>query len=47
MVNGGFPATCRYGFEMVDRRKLVAAIGVNQKFTPNQIDRFFGEFFSI
>jgi hypothetical protein len=46
MVNGGFPATSRYGFEMVDGRDG-GRTGINQKFTPNQIGQFFREFFSI
>jgi hypothetical protein len=47
MVNVGFPAPSRYGFEMVatpDAPFATAACGINRKFTPNQIDRIFCEF---
>jgi len=47
MVNSGFPKTGGYGFEMVDGADSLYGTGINQKFTPNQIARFFREFFSI
>jgi hypothetical protein len=50
MVNAGFPARSRYGFEMVDAARnaiLPPEAGVNRKFTPNQIIRIFGEFSTI
>jgi hypothetical protein len=47
MVNSGFPAERSYGFEMVDGIALCRRIGINRKFTPNQIDGFFRKFLSI
>jgi hypothetical protein len=50
MVNAGFPAPIRYGFEMVDAAPnaiLPRDAGVNRKFTPNQIIRIFREFSTI
>jgi hypothetical protein len=47
MVNSGFPKKGGYGFEMVDGTDSLCDPGINRKFTPNQIARFFREFFSI
>jgi hypothetical protein len=41
MVNSGFPETGGYGFEMVDTASSFRRDGINRKFTPNQIGRFF------
>jgi hypothetical protein len=43
MVNGRFPPTSIYGFEMVDAPKLALAHAraVNRKFTPNPIIAIF------
>jgi hypothetical protein len=46
MVNAGFPALIRYGFEMVDAA-CAATSCINRKFTPNQIIRIFGKFSKI
>ena len=50
MVNTGFPAAGRYGFEMVDvagAADFIPKGGINRKFTPNQIIRIFGKFSAI
>jgi hypothetical protein len=47
MVNSWFPETSRYGFEMVDTVGSLCRAGINRKFTPNQIGRFFRKFFPI
>jgi hypothetical protein len=49
MVNAGFPARYRYGFEMVaDRRcRHWQEIAINRKFTPNRMIRIFREFSAI
>jgi hypothetical protein len=50
MVNSGFPAQRRYGFEMVDMAKAAISppnTGINRKFTSNQIIRIFREFSTI
>jgi hypothetical protein len=50
MVNTGFPAPTRYGFEMVDVRGAALSTvkpGINRKFTPNQMIRIFREFSAI
>jgi hypothetical protein len=46
MVNSGFPAKIRYGFEMVDVAQSRQS-GINRKFTPNQIIRIFRKFLKI
>jgi len=50
MVNSGFPAKRRYGFEMVDMAKAATSpprTAINRKFTSNQIIPIFGEFSAI
>jgi hypothetical protein len=47
MVNSGFPETGKYGFEMVDTVDSLCRGGINRKFTPNRIDQFFRDSFSI
>jgi hypothetical protein len=49
MVNTGFPAPPRYGFEMVDMAgaALQPSSGINRKFTPNQMIQIFREFSAI
>jgi len=47
MVNSGFPEIGGYGFEMVDGVGSLWSTRINRKFTPNQIGKFFREFFSI
>jgi hypothetical protein len=47
MVNGGFPAPSRYGFEMVDGFRwgyFGAKTPLNRKFTSNQISAIFRKF---
>jgi len=41
MVNGGFPPVVEYGFKMVDGQGEMAALDINQKFTPNQMKGIF------
>jgi hypothetical protein len=46
----GFQGQLRYGFEMVDARKASVRLreaAINQKFTPNRINRIFREFSAI
>jgi len=50
MVNAGFPALMRYGFELVDAASAARSSpknGINRKFTPNQIVRIFRKFSKI
>jgi hypothetical protein len=50
MVNTGFPAPSRYGFEMVDVPEAplhTAKADINRKFTPNQMIRIFRDFSAI
>jgi hypothetical protein len=50
MVNAGFPARIRYGFEMVETARatgLCPKTGINRKFTPNQIIPIFRKFSTI
>jgi hypothetical protein len=50
MVNGGFPARPGYGFEMVDapgEPVLLRKTAINRIFTPNPINRIFGNFSAI
>jgi hypothetical protein len=49
MVNAGFPARNRYGFEMVAAQscRYLHEIAINRKFTPNRMIRIFREFSAI
>jgi hypothetical protein len=49
MVNTGFPAPARYGFEMVEAPgdRFTRQGRINRKFTPNQMIRIFREFSAI
>jgi hypothetical protein len=50
MVNAGFPALIRYGFELVHTASAALVIvqtASNRKFTPNQIIRIFRKFSKI
>jgi hypothetical protein len=38
MVNNRFPEKAPYGFELVDSWFAAAHLGINRKFTSNQID---------
>jgi hypothetical protein len=47
MVNAGFPARSRYGFEMVDGHfgpSFCEKAAINRKFTPNPISRIYRKF---
>jgi hypothetical protein len=50
MVNGWFPSSASYGFEMVDtaaRPYFSRNNAINRKFTPNQMKPISGEFSAI